>query len=264
MKKITYQKSGVNYDIIDPVKKLALSAGLKTKNNIHNSEFKEIKESRGESAYILETSDSYLAFVEEGLGTKNIIADEMRKITGKTYYDLIAYDTVVSIVMDLVSLGARPLTVLSYWAVGNSSWFADRKRTEDFIIGWKRACDEFEVTWGGGETPVLKDIIVNNAIDLAGAAFGHIKPKERIVLGNKIKVADNIILFESSGIMMNGLTLARKIADKLPNGLKTRLPNYKMFGEELLNPAKIYFQVVKDIFDAGIDIYYMVNITGHG
>lgn len=264
MAKLSYKKSGVDYNIVDPIKKLAQSEGLKTKTNIKNSEFKEIVKSRGETAYILETNDSYFAFVEEGLGSKNLIADHMRAITGKTYYDWIAYDTVVSIVMDLITVGAKPLTVLSYWAVGDSKWFDDKKRARDFVNGWKKACDVFGVTWGGGETPVLKNIVYDQTIDLAGAAFGVIKPKERIILGGKLQNGDLIIMLESSGIMVNGLTLARKLAEKLPKGYRTKLPNNKMYGEELLTPTKTYYQVIQDIFDSGVDIHYMANITGHG
>lgn len=261
---LSYKKSGVNYDLLDPVKKIAQKEGLKTAENFSETGFKEVSESRGESAYIIESADCYYAFVEEGLGTKNLIADEMRKITGKTYYDVIAYDTVMSIVMDLTTSGAKPLTVLSYWAVGDSKWLSDKKRIHDFITGWKKACDTVCVSWGGGETPTLKDIIYPDTIDLAGAAWGIIKPKERIILGDKLKDGDAIILFESSGIHANGLTLARKIADKLSSGLATRIGNNKLYGEALLTPTRSYNKLVEDIQNAGIDIHYMVNITGHG
>ena len=66
--------------------------------------------------------------------------------------------------------------------------------------------------WGGGETPTLSGIIEKDTIDLGGSAFGVIKPKKRLVLGEKLTPGDSIILFESSGIHANGLSLARKIA----------------------------------------------------
>jgi len=260
----SYKKSGVDYNLLDPVKKMAQVAGLATKNNLNGSGFKEISESRGETAYIIEASDCYFAIVEEGLGTKNLIADEMRKITGKTYYDAIANDTVISIVMDLTSVGARPLIIMSYWAVGNSEWLSDKKRTRDFIDGWKKACDSEKISWGGGETPTLNGIVSQNTIDLAGAAFGIIKPKERIVMGERIQAEDVIILFESSGIHVNGLTLARKIADKSKLGFATKLKDGRLYGEVLLTPTVSYSRVIHDMQEKGIDIHYMVNITGHG
>ena len=260
----SYKKSGVDYSLLDPVKKLAQREGLKTRINLRGSGFSEISDSRGESAYVIEGPDCYFAFVEEGLGTKNLVADEMRKITGKTYYDVIAYDTVISIVMDLTSIGAKPLVVLSYWAVGDSSWLNDKKRMKDFLSGWRKACDEVGASWGGGETPTLKNIIYPETIDLAGAAFGIIKPKNRLVLGNKIKADDVIILFESSGLHVNGLTLARKLANKLPSGFATKLPDGRSYGGALLIPTISYSRLVENLQDEGIDIHYMVNITGHG
>lgn len=262
--KFTYKNSGVDYNLLDPVKRIAQKEGLKTKLNIKTTGFKEISQSRGETAYILESSDCYYAFVQEGLGSKNLIADEMYKITGKTYYDFIGYDSVITIVMDLTSVGARPVVVLSYWAVGDSEWFGDEKRISDFIRGWRRACDDVGAVWGGGETPVLKDIINPKTIDLAGGAFGVIKPKNRLVLGDKLKAGDVIILFESSGIHVNGLTLARKLKDKLPYGFGTKLTNGRTYGEELLLPCKSYTKLVDDLYNNRIDIHYMVNITGHG
>lgn len=262
--KFSYKQSGVNYDLLDPVKRLAQVTGSKTKDNIIDSEFRELGGSRGETAYILEATDCYFAFVHEGLGTKNLIADEMRKITGKTYYDAIAQDTVAMIINDLITVGAKPLSILAYWAVGDSRWFADKKRVEDLVSGWKKASDMAQVSWGGGETPTLQGVVNPATIDLAGSAFGVIKPKNRLVLGDKLTAGDRIILFESSGVHANGLTLARRLVTKFPDGVSTKLANGKMYGEELLKPTIIYSRLVQDLLDHNIDIHYMVNITGHG
>ena len=62
--------------------------------------------SRGESAYLIEAAKSYFAYVEEGLGTKNLVAAAMYRLAGKSYYDHIAQDTVAMIVSDMITLGA--------------------------------------------------------------------------------------------------------------------------------------------------------------
>ena len=46
----------------------------------------EIGASRGESAYVWEEAEAYRAFVVEGLGTKSLVADATRPITGRTHY----------------------------------------------------------------------------------------------------------------------------------------------------------------------------------
>ena len=262
-KKISYQSAGVNYTSLDAVKRFAQSEGLKTKTHLPPS-FKEVSASRGESAYVLETSDSYLAFVQEGLGTKNLVADEMRKITSKTYYEAIAQDTVAMIINDLITVGARPISLMAYWAVGESIWFEDKKRSEDLVRGWKKACERAGVVWGGGETPALKNIVMPETIDLAGSAFGIIKPKNRLVTGGQLGHGDVIILLESSGIHANGLTLVRTISDQLSKSYATKLSNGNTFGEEILKPTSIYSTLVNEILDSHIPIHYMANITGHG
>ncbi len=261
LKQLTYASTGVNYAAMDPLKLLAQKAAAKT---VTSSNIKEIAASRGESAYVWEEKDSYRALVIEGLGTKNRVADETRKITGKTYYDSIAQDTVAMIVNDLIVVGAAPQVVNAYFAVGSSDWFSDEKRAADLVNGWARACKLAGAVWGGGETPTLKSIIEPATIDLAGSAVGIIKPKKRLTLGDKISAGDAIILVESSGIHANGLTLARKISEKLAVGYATKLSDGSLYGEALLKPTHIYARLVSALFAEGIDIHYMVNITGHG
>lgn len=260
----TYASTGVNYDAMDPVKRLAQQAAAETAVNLARFGASEVPGIRGESAYVIEEEDRYVAHVVEGLGTKNLVADEIRKFTGKTHYDAIAQDTVAMIVNDLITVGADPQVVSAYWAIGDSSWFLDEERNADLVRGWKTAVDMAGAVWGGGETPTLKGIINPNTIDLGGSATGIVQPKERLTAEEKIKDGDAIMLIESSGIHANGLTLAREIASQLPQGYQTLLSDGRTYGESLLVPTHIYVKLVRDLFDAGVDIHYMVNITGHG
>ncbi|MDP3955354.1 MAG: AIR synthase-related protein [bacterium] len=261
---ITYASTGVNYDAMDPLKRLAQLRARATSGNLGRFGIREVEASRGESAYVWEEEDSYRAFVIEGLGTKNLVADETRKFSGRTHYDSIAQDTVAMIVNDLIVVGADPQVINAYFAVGSSDWFLDEERARDLVEGWAKATNMAGAVWGGGETPTLKGIIDANTIDLSGSAVGIVKPKERLTLGDKLTSGDAIFLVESSGIHANGLTLARTIASKLPEGYATKLSDGKSYGESLLEPTHIYAGLVRDLFEVGIDIHYMVNITGHG
>jgi len=265
--KMTYAGVGVNYEEMDPFKRMAQLAGRETSANINrlnNGEFREFEMSRGESVYLIEAAKSYFAHVEEGLGTKNLVADAMYRLTGKSYYDNLAQDTVAMIVNDMITLGALPLSVAMHLAVSDSIWFHDEKRCNDLVQGWKKACMLARCAWGGGETPTLKGVIVPGTVLLSGSAMGLVKPKERLIIPSNIQHGDAIIFVESSGIHANGLTMARKITNKLPDFYLTKLKDGRTYGETLLDPTHIYVGLIEDCLDRGVKIHYTVNITGHG
>src|SRR3990167_3130289 len=152
---LSYEQAGVNYDLIDPLKVAAQRAAAATGVYLVAHGFSEVKASRGESAYVVDVGPFYIASIVECLGSKALVADEMHALTGKSYYDGIAQDTIAMAINDLITVGATPLVVQAYWAAGGSDWFADAQRAEALVAGWKRACDICHVAWGGGETPAL-------------------------------------------------------------------------------------------------------------
>jgi phosphoribosylformylglycinamidine cyclo-ligase len=260
---LTYAASGVDYDLMDPFKRLAQQAARATAGNLAHFGFEEVAASRGESAYLIETPEAYLAHVEEGLGTKNLVADAMYRLTGRTFYDHVGQDTVAMIVNDLITVGAMPVSVAMHLAVGSSDWFADTQRAADLVRGFRHACELSRCAWGGGETPTLRQIVHPETAVLAGSALGIIRPKERLVLP-RLAPGDVILFLAASGIHANGLTLAQSIAARLPDGYLTPLADGRPYGEALLDPTPIYVPVVDDLLSAGIVPHYLANITGHG
>ncbi len=261
---LSYEQAGVNYDLIDPLKIAAQRAAAATGSHLSVHGFSEVKASRGESAYVVDVGPFYLASIVECLGSKALVADEMHKLTGKSYYDSIAQDTIAMAINDLITVGATPLVVQAYWAAGGSDWFADAQRSQALVAGWKRACDICGVAWGGGETPALAGIVEGGRIDLAASCTGLINPKERLSLGDQLAPGDAIVLLASSGIHANGLSLARKLVERLPQGYLTPLPDGATYGEALLAPTVLYSPVTEALYKAGIQPRYCANITGHG
>lgn len=265
--KLTYKSSGVDYDKLDVLKREAQIAARETFSMLSGTNFSENKDAQGESAFVIDVKDAKyaFAFVQEGLGTKNLVADDMMKYEDKPYYEAIAQDTVACIINDLITVGAKPVSVTAYWAIGSETWLNNIKRREDLVRGWKKACKISGAAWTGGETPILSGIIEEHAIDLAGAAFGVIEDKKiRLTLGQNLTHGDAIIFLGSSGIHANGLTLARRLARKITRGYLADIGNGISFGDSLLTPTHIYAQVIQDLFALGIPIHYMANITGHG
>jgi phosphoribosylformylglycinamidine cyclo-ligase len=132
------------------------------------------------------------------------------------------------------------------------------------VEGWKRACDVCGVAWGGGETPALAGIVQDGRIDLAASCTGIINPKQRLSVGNALAPGDAIVMLGSSGIHANGLSLARKLIERLPQGYLTPLASGASYGEALLAPTLLYSPVTEALFKAGITPHYCANITGHG
>jgi phosphoribosylformylglycinamidine cyclo-ligase len=264
MAKLDYKHAGVDYARIDPLKVLAQRAAADTAGNLAQHGFNEVAASRGESAYVVDCGDFYLASITECLGTKALVADAMRPITGRTYYDQIAQDTLAMAINDIITVGATPISVHAYWATGGSDWFADEARAHDLVNGWKRACDRCGVSWGGGETPALAGVVEPGRVDLAASCVGIVRPKSRLTLGDKLAAGDAIVLLGSSGIHANGISLARKLAERLPDGYATRLEDGTLLGDALLEPTLLYSPVTEALAAAGIVPHYCVNITGHG
>jgi phosphoribosylformylglycinamidine cyclo-ligase len=227
---LTYEQAGVNYDLIDPLKVAAQRAAAATGLNLAGHGFSEVAASRGESAYVVDIGSMYLA----------------------------------SIVECLITVGATPLVVQAYWAAGGSDWFKDAVRAQALVAGWKKACDTCGVAWGGGETPALAGVVADGRVDLAASCTGIVSPKSRLSLGDRLGAGDAIVFLASSGIHANGLSLARKLAERLPRGLLTDIGGGQSFGEALLAPTVLYSPVTEALAAAGIVPHYSANVTGHG
>ena len=261
---LSYEQAGVAYDLIDPLKVAAQRAAAATGAALGAHGFSEVTGSRGESAYVVDVGPFHLASIVECLGSKALVADEMKRLTGRCHYAAIAQDTIAMAVNDLVTVGATPLVVQAYWAAGGSDWFADAERAQALVAGWKAACETCGVAWGGGETPALAGIVEGGRIDLAAACTGIVNPKERLSLGEQLGAGDAIVLLASSGIHANGLSLARKLAERLPRAYLTEVAPGQSYGEALLAPTLLYSPVTEALWKAGVRVHYAANITGHG
>jgi phosphoribosylformylglycinamidine cyclo-ligase len=265
MTPLTYDQAGVDYDKIDPLKVAAQRAAASTATQLARHGFDEVEASRGESAYVVDVGPFYLASIVECLGSKALVADDMARLTGKSYYSSIAQDTIAMAVNDLITVGATPLVVQAYWAAGGSDWFGDAARAQALVEGWRKACEVCGVAWGGGETPALAGIVETGRIDLAASCTGLVNPKQRLSLGDRLQAGDAIVLLASSGIHANGVSLARKLAERLPQGWLTPIDERgTTYGDALLAPTTLYAPVTEALWKSGIAPHYAANITGHG
>jgi phosphoribosylformylglycinamidine cyclo-ligase len=265
----------IDYEVLDPVKRRAMNVFASTL--IHPERLKIRVEPAGGTAAVLDflDYDFMLAFNVEGLGTKNLIADALhrelaakadlaREFKPERFYSKLGQDAMAMAVTDLIAVGADPIAYSDIIASGDSSWFKDEKRVNALLDGYKVAADESECAIPQGETPSLPGIVSPGTLDLAGSAVGIIRPKTRFMDGHRIAPGDIIFGLPSHGICSNGVSKAREIAEQLPDGYFTKLPDGRILGEALLEPTPIFVRPIVDMLEAEIDIHYISPITGHG
>ena len=200
---------------------------------------------------LIDFGDMALTLCTDGVGTKLIVANEMRK------WDTIGIDCIAMNVNDTICVGAEPVAFVDYIAIDRPN----AEITSQIGDGLETGARKANVTIVGGEVAVLPEIV--NGFDLAGTCMGAVR-KDRIVSGDDIHPGDSLIGLASTGVHSNGLTLARKIIEANELAMKDkigRLP--REIGIELLEPTEIYVRQVLELLD-DFRITGMANITGGG
>src|SRR5271155_1513431 len=152
----------------------------------------------GYFANVIDIGGVGLALCTDGVGSKSIVADMLKK------YDTIGIDCVAMNVNDVICVGARPISMVDYIAVEA----ADADMLGAIAIGLAEGARQAGISISGGEISQLKDVM--RGFDLIGMAVGLV-PLDRIITGRDLTPGDAIIGIESNGVHSNGLTLARRV-----------------------------------------------------
>jgi phosphoribosylformylglycinamidine cyclo-ligase len=200
--------------------------------------------------------DPVLVASTDGVGTKLKVAFA----TG--VHDTIGQDLVAMCVNDVVTVGARPLFLLDYFAAGR----LDVTVGEAVVRGVARACQEAGCALLGGETAELPGMYADGEYDLAGFAVGVVGRAE-ILDGRRARPGDAVIGVASSGLHSNGYSLARRVLfEHMRLGLDAHVPDLGCtLGEELLRPTRIYARAAAELGAAcGDALRALAHITGGG
>jgi phosphoribosylformylglycinamidine cyclo-ligase len=257
-----YKDAGVDIDKAGRFIKI-LTAEIKSKREGFGRPLTEI----GHYSGLIDLDYFSLAITTDGVGTKILVANELQK------WDTIGIDCVAMNVNDLIAIGATPLALVDYIAIGKTDEEYIFLNTDKGVVkepfdklareigkGLNEGAKISNISIVGGESAIIPDIV--KGIDLAGTAVGVVD-KDSIINGQKIRPGDSIIAIGSTGVHSNGFTLVRKIIndsdytyyDLLPDGDKT-------IGEELLIPTKIYSEVIDIIKEVRVN--GLLHITGSG
>lgn len=251
MKPITYKDAGVDIGKADH-----LMGGLKAR--IQKTFTPHVLNSIGGFAALTEVprdiENPVLVSSTDGVGTKLKIAFMAAK------HDTVGIDLVAMSVNDILTLGAKPLFFLDYYACGS----IEETAYKSVIQGICDGCEMAGCALIGGETAEMPDFYQKDEYDLAGFAVGVVN-KSHVIDGSTIEEGDSVIGLASSGIHSNGYSLVRKIFFNINHFSLTDSVegSKKTLGEELLVPTKIYVKPVLEVISR-YNIKGMVHITGGG
>jgi len=207
----------------------------------------------GYFANIVDIGGIGLAITTDGVGSKAMIADMMRK------YDTIGIDCIAMNVNDLLCVGARPVSLVDYIAVEK----ADAAMIDGIAIGLAEGARQSNISITGGEISQLRDVV--HGFDLVGTAVGTV-PLDRILIGRDLRPGDRVIGIPSSGIHSNGMTLTRRVFfEQAGAKIDTHFSELGCtLGEELLRPTLIYVPEILEVLDKISSVKALMHITGDG
>lgn len=207
----------------------------------------------GYFANVIEMDGVGLALCTDGVGSKTIIADRMRK------YDTIGIDCVAMNVNDMICVGAKPLSLVDYIAIEH----ADAAMLDAIAMGLSEGARKAGISISGGETAQLKDIVTG--FDLVGMAVGRVD-LDKVLSGQHVAEGDIVIGVRSSGVHSNGLSLARRaFLDDQKFSLDHKFEDLDItLGEELLRPTDIYVPEAMEILQSVKGVKALINVTSDG
>jgi len=197
--------------------------------------------------------DPVLVSGTDGVGTKLKLAFELGR------HDTIGIDLVAMCVNDIITVGARPLFFLDYFATSK----LDVDQGEAVVKGIAEGCRQAECALLGGETAELPGFYASGEYDLAGFAVGVVSRKS-IIDGKAARLGDQVVGVASSGLHSNGFSLARRalLDGDAPLSLHDAFEAGGTLGDALLRPTRIYVKAARIALEHGV--HAMCHITGGG
>jgi phosphoribosylformylglycinamidine cyclo-ligase len=232
----------------------------------------------------------------DGAGTKPIVSYLMFRETGsREWFSPLASDVIAMNVDDVACVGGTPLAISDYVAL-NPFVIERELLLEGLAEGFRSALLTLEslghpLLFSGGETADLPDIV--RTFDVSATVYGEVDLGD-VVTGDAISPGDVIVglrsggkakyeTCENSGMMCNGITLARHsllspaCLKKYPEIGSGREGGYfgrygplskpkglgMSIGEAILSPTRIYLPVVKRMMEK-IKLKALVHNTGGG
>ncbi|MEP6853085.1 MAG: phosphoribosylformylglycinamidine cyclo-ligase [bacterium] len=195
-----------------------------------------------------------LATSTDGVGTKLAIARALDR------HDTVGIDLVAMVIDDLVVVGAEPLFLTDYIAVGK----VVPERIAAIVAGIAEGCVQAGCALLGGETAEHPGVMATDDYDISAAGTGIVDADD--LLGpDRVRPGDVLVAMASSGLHSNGYSLVRSVIASAGLGLDDRPPELGgvTLGEELLTPTRIYARDCLALIAAG-GVRALAHVTGGG
>lgn len=196
-----------------------------------------------------------LATSTDGVGTKVAIAQAMDR------HDTVGFDLVGMVVDDIVVVGARPLFMTDYLAVGR----VVPERVAAIVGGIAAACEVAGTALVGGETAEHPGLLGPDEYDVAGAATGVVEA-DALLGPDRVRAGDVLVALGSSGLHANGYSLVRAVIARAGWALDRQVPELgRTLGEELLEPTRVYAaHCLALAADPVAEVHAFSHVTGGG
>ncbi|MCX8183703.1 MAG: AIR synthase-related protein [Crenarchaeota archaeon] len=231
----------------------------------------------------------------DGAGTKPVVSYVYYKETGEEeLFETLADDVVAMNVDDAACVGGVPAAFSDYVAV-NPFKVPKQELLKSLAKGFSRVFSRLkenrvEILFSGGETADLPDIV--RTFDVSGTVMARVE-LSKVITGGGISPGDIIVGLrsggkstfdekENSGIMCNGITLARhcllskEYLNKYPEIGSEAKGYYGRFkidsfvdelnmsiGEALLSPTRIYLPIILEVLKR-VKVKAIIHNTGGG
>jgi len=196
-----------------------------------------------------DADEQVLAASTDGVGTKILIAAELRR------YDGVGRDLVNHCVNDILVVNARPLFFLDYFATGK----LDPDVATEVVRGCASACRTHDCALLGGETAEMPGVYAPGHFDLAGTIVGVVY-RDDVPNPNDVEPGDVIIGLPSVGLHTNGYSLARVL---IPSEEWLKPFHGQTYADALLAEHPSYYTAVRAM-QAVAKVKTMAHITGGG
>ena len=211
----------------------------------------------------------------DGVGTKVALARRAGRLAG------LGIDLVAMCADDVACVGAEPLFLLDYVAVGQ----VVPGEVATIVAGVAAGCRLAGCALLGGETAEHPGVMRPDDLDLAATCVGVVE-REDLLEGRAVAAGDVLIGLASSGLHSNGFSLVRRLVEDAgldleePYGavLRRVAPGVpaerglavRPLADVLLEPTRVYARAVLAIRAAvragagGLDVHGIAHVTGGG